>query len=356
MLLPAGTPLIIRFGALGDMVLNTPVLRALAVRHGQPCAVACIGSWVPSLYQNLPFVGEVRTIKSRGAPYWLCPDQWRLVEFLRQFRGHPVYLFDIDEKSYWLARRAGLTLTSSMRTTPHRDNQHQVEVQARVCTFVAPTGSGSIYSSEFTPSPELIVSASELAQAQAWCTSRFGTCGTVVLVHMGNKKTMGWRQRSGNLKEWPTSHWLTVVRAVRARLPHAHILLSGNVHEAKMTVPLAAQSGDERVISIAGQTPLRRLLALMRLAHSTISVDTGPAHAAAAIGCPLVVMFGQTDPRVNRPLSNGSPVHVVTGPPGAPELDGEAGWRAHHHMSGITPDAVITAWISMSASLPGQTG
>jgi hypothetical protein len=37
-----------------------------------------------------------------------------------------------------------------------------------------------------------------------------------------------------------------------------------------------------QVHNVADDLPLRRLLALLSMAHSGISVDTGPAHAAAA--------------------------------------------------------------------------
>jgi heptosyltransferase-2/heptosyltransferase-3 len=58
---------------------------------------------------------------------------------------------------------------------------------------------------------------------------------------------------------------------------------------------------------------LRRLLALLSMAHSCISVDTGPAHVAAALDCPLVVLFGQANPSRFRPVSRTSPVQVIQG-------------------------------------------
>jgi ADP-heptose:LPS heptosyltransferase len=49
------------------------------------------------------------------------------------------------------------------------------------------------------------------------------------------------------------------------------------------------------------------------MAHSCISVDTGPAHAAAALDCPLVVLFGKASPARFRPVSGTSPVQVIQG-------------------------------------------
>jgi len=140
---------------------------------------------------------------------------------------------------------------------------------------------------------------------------------------------------------------VALISAVLQAKPQAQVLITGSSHERSMTSELALACASPRVRSIAGETSLRRLFALLSLAHSLVSVDTGPAHAAGAIGCPLVVLFGQTDPRANRPFSRTSPVLVVTGPPGAPELKGEAAWRRDHHMTGIAPQAVIDAWRSL---------
>jgi ADP-heptose:LPS heptosyltransferase len=343
------TPVIIRFGALGDMVLTTPLLRALASRHGQPCAVACCGGFVRPLYQGLPWVGEVVSIASRGAPYLLSPDQWRLVRFLAGQRDAVVYLLEGDGRSASFATRARITLAGSMRTTVQTVNHHQIEGQARVAGFIAADGA---YLPPFVPVPELAVSAQEQADCRAWITTRLGAGDAgapVVLLHPGNKKTMSWRARSGNLKDWPAERWVAVARGVLSALPAARVLVTGTAAESRIAEPIVAACADRRVVSVAGATPLRRLLALLTLAHSLVSVDTGPAHAAAALACPLVVLFGKTDPRANRPVALSSPVAVVTGPPGAPLVDGEAGWRAHHDMAGIAAETVLAAWAGLRA-------
>ena len=89
--------------------------------------------------------------------------------------------------------------------------------------------------------------------------------------------------------------------------------------------------------SVAGDLPLRRLLALLSTAHSCISVDTGPAHAAAALNCPLTVLFGQANPARFRPRSAASPVRVLQGFAG----DSDSGQA---DISLIEPQQVIDAW------------
>ena len=81
-----------------------------------------------------------------------------------------------------------------------------------------------------------------------------------------------------------------------------------------MIAQIVAATGLGQVASAA--LPLRPFLALCRLAHSMISIDSGPAHVAAALGVPLTVMYGAESPQKWLPRSvEGSLVLAVGGPP-----------------------------------------
>jgi heptosyltransferase-2/heptosyltransferase-3 len=114
-----------------------------------------------------------------------------------------------------------------------------------------------------------------------------------------------------------------------------------------MTLDIKALcSHQQQVYCVADELPLRRLLALLSLAHSCISVDTGPAHAAAALDCPLTVLFGQADARRYQPLSSTSKVVVIAGRNHAIELlDGESSWQQAHDIKLIPIDDVVQGWI-----------
>ena len=82
---------------------------------------------------------------------------------------------------------------------------------------------------------------------------------------------------------------------------------------------------------------LRQLFALCEVAHSMISVDTGPAHAAGALSLPLVVLFGAQPSLDWLPRSpSGSPVLGVGGPPHSTRADQ------------VSVDAVFAAWRAVS--------
>ena len=58
-------------------------------------------------------------------------------------------------------------------------------------------------------------------------------------------------------------------------------------------------------VSLAGETSLRELACLYRRAALVISTDSGPMHIAAAVGTPVVALFGPTDPARTGPYGKG---------------------------------------------------
>jgi heptosyltransferase-2/heptosyltransferase-3 len=72
---------------------------------------------------------------------------------------------------------------------------------------------------------------------------------------------------------------------------------------------------------------------MMERAHSMVSVDTGPSHMAAAVGCPQVVLYGAEPAEVwSRRGSLAQPIIELSGPP------------ENRSASTIPADRVIAAW------------
>ena len=135
-------------------------------------------------------------------------------------------------------------------------------------------------------------------------------------------------------KAWPTHRWVNLLQRVHGRLPDALILLRGTREELDMLHAIRAETGLECVA--VAETGLRRLFALCESAHSMISVDAGPAHAAAALGLPLTVMYGAGPQRFWLPRSgSGSAVIGVGGPPESMRVDQ------------LSVDAVFSAWCAL---------
>lgn len=101
-------------------------------------------------------------------------------------------------------------------------------------------------------------------------------------------------------KQWPPDRFGEVaafLSEVRGLTP---IVLWGRGEAPLAQAVVDASAGTAR---LAPPTRLRDLLALARAARLMISGDTGPLHIAAAVGTPAVAIFGPTDPDRNGPWS-----------------------------------------------------
>lgn len=65
----------------------------------------------------------------------------------------------------------------------------------------------------------------------------------------------------------------------------------------------------ERVLNLAGRTSLRELLALINCCSVFLTNDSGPMHIAAALGKPLLALFGSTSDTKTGPYPNGTVIH-----------------------------------------------
>jgi heptosyltransferase-2/heptosyltransferase-3 len=189
------------------------------------------------------------------------------------------------------------------------------------------------------PAPRLSVSDSERVERDAWCQARGCLGRKLVLLQPGNFRTMSrrrdeWRRLEADDKWWPVENWVSLARNILAALPDAQVILCGAPQEGALLQEIQSSAGSADVV--AAELSLRQLLALSESAHSMISVDTGPAHAAAALSLPLVVLFGAESQQVWLPRSpSGSSVVGLGGPPVCGRVDQ------------ISVDEVFNAWCSL---------
>jgi heptosyltransferase I len=103
-------------------------------------------------------------------------------------------------------------------------------------------------------------------------------------------------------KRWPAARFGAVARELEARHGLQTIVCWGPGEEP-LAQEVAREAGGAALLSPA--TSVRDLVAIVRGAAIMISGDTGPVHIAAALGTPIVGLFGPTRPSRNGPLSAG---------------------------------------------------
>jgi lipopolysaccharide heptosyltransferase I len=108
-------------------------------------------------------------------------------------------------------------------------------------------------------------------------------------------------------KRWPVQYWIQLVKLI-CQNPEAKFVILGSKDEGALDETIAA-AAPERCLNLAGHTSLAEMIECLRLSRLVITNDTGPMHAAAALGRPVVALFGPTNPLSTGPY--GQPGNVL---------------------------------------------
>jgi ADP-heptose:LPS heptosyltransferase len=342
---PAMHPIVIRFGRLGDMVLLSALLNLLHRRYGKPCWLIGSGPWSEQLYRGHQDVARIWTLFGRHTPLFLGPMWWRVLWVLRHSGRSPIY---VCETKGTRALKRVQRLLAIAGVEPQRcvflcedlirDKEHFVDCLLRFGKQTPSTLQAQNYPwPQVDAAPRLNVPETERRKCDAWIRTQGWSGRPIVLVHPGNRKSTRlrlFRKEQADDKAWSLCNWSELLHRVQETLPQAQIVLCGSPRELALLRQIRSASGLD--IGVSVHLPVRQLSALCEGAQCMLSVDTGPAHVAAAVGLPLVVLFGETSPCHWLPRSFcGSPVIGLGGPPSV------------RHVNQISVQAVFDAWRSL---------
>ncbi len=149
----------------------------------------------------------------------------------------------------------------------------------------------------------------------------------------------GWRSKC-----WPPERFGDLCSKLRESLGLRSVVNVGP-GDNDLAASVVAASGDAAPVVYRGS--LGELMALLRGAACVVAGDTGPLHLAAALGAPLVALFGPTDPARNGPYQVGEPhasehKNIVLRAPGV-RTTHTRGEQPHASMLAISVDQVFDA-------------
>jgi lipopolysaccharide heptosyltransferase I len=279
--------LVVRLGSLGDLVHTLPAVAA--IRRTLPRVD--IDWLVDAVHEEfLSFVPVLTSVVRLDAP---TPGGWaRAVRRLRARRYDAVLDFQGLVKSAALARLSGARRVIGFDRRSLREasaaafyNERVVVpgglhvIQKNLCLAAAIAGST-------TGALEFPI---ERPSSSALETVRSAAPDGFVLINPG----AAWPN-----KRWPPERFGRLARWIHDHHGWRPIVLWGP-GERELAAGVVRHSGG--IALEAPPTRLADLIALGRDARLMVSGDTGPVHIAAAVGTPIVALFGPTDPDRNGP-------------------------------------------------------
>ncbi len=155
----------------------------------------------------------------------------------------------------------------------------------------------------------------------------------------------------GSAKCWPPDRFAETANRIHAQTG-ADVILFGTSAEAAVSAAIVAGMR-QPPINLTGKTSIADLPALLSQCHLFIGNDSGAMHVAAAVGLPVVAVFGPTDPFGTAPVT--PRCSIIQEKPYCSPCFLRRCPTDHRCMKRVTPEAVESAarhWISSSEVRP----
>jgi heptosyltransferase-2 len=287
---------------VGDAIMAMPALRAIRGRFPDARISILARSYVADIYRGQNICDELMSYDPKGAHQGLSGRE-RLAQQLRKQKFDVALLLQNAFDAAWLAWRAGipervgyardgrsLLLTKKVPVprrgeTPAHEQFYYLELLRRAGWIDSLPGESLV---------TLDVSDEHRRQAEA--AMLFAGARPNAL-----RIAIGAGASYGSAKCWPPERFADFVNRFRLHTD-ADVILFGTAAEQKVSDAIAAGIKGPS-ISLVGKTAIADLPALLSRSRLFVGNDSGAMHVAAAVGLPVVAIFGPTDPHGTAPMT-----------------------------------------------------
>jgi predicted lipopolysaccharide heptosyltransferase III len=287
--------LVIKLRYVGDVLLATPVLTRL--RGGFPKArlAMLVNEGTEEVVEGHPALDEV-LVMEKGP----LLRQWRFIRTLRARRFDLVVDLTDGDRSALLAWLSGAPVRLGYNSEGRwrgrlyseiiqadRFGMHTVAYHLTATEALGLTG---------PPPPPILTVVPEARREADRLLRDAGIEDTwpLVCLHPGAR---WW------FKSWPPERFAALADLIQAETSSLALFLGGELERGVMSRIAARMTTPYR--TLIGRTGLKELAAVLERATLMVSNDNGPMHMAAALGVPVIGLFGPSDPAVWGPWGEG---------------------------------------------------
>lgn len=279
--------LIIRLSAIGDVLLTTPLVRALRVRHPKAGITFVTRSrFVPLLEHNPRITRVVGWDPGDGTP--------ALGKILGGPEGLKRFTHRIDLQGNLRSRRLRWHLGGRWQLHPHHRVARALLIRTKRNRYPDHRPVAERYfaaANELDVGPdggslEIFLSRGSIDTAERFLG---GFTRQVIAIAPGASRLT---------KQWPVHHWIALARRLMEQ-GNDVVVVGGEMDRETAETIVAAVGTDDldsnrgRIASAAGMD-LPATAGLLRKCRALVAGDTGQMHLATAVGAPVVALFGPT--------------------------------------------------------------
>jgi heptosyltransferase-2 len=325
---------------LGDVVMALPAIADVRRRFPAARLTVAARRSVADVFTLIPFVDRLVPLEW-GGRWWQRGPLEADAARLREVEAELAILLPNSFASAWLVKSAAIRERWGYAT----------DLRRPLLTRAVPRPGGSMHQGVYYQhltrelgidsgplEPVLKVSDAVTAAARRFLAERGWQESRPVVVFAPGAAY-------GTAKRWiPASVAQVASTLVRER--GATCVLVGSRADRETTMQIRAalpEAASAHVLDVTGETTIESLAGVMGLAAACVSNDSGAMHVAAAVGAPLVAVFGPTNEYETAPLAReGCRAVILTHPVWCRPCMLRECPIDHRCMKGITPGRVLT--------------
>lgn len=280
--------LIVRTDRIGDVVLSTPVIKAVRASYPGGFLAMMVSPQALEIVDSNPYLNEVISFDKNK-----IKGLFRSIGFAQRLRNghfdmaivlHPTVRVHI---MLWLAgiktrvgldRKWGFLLTKRIAHKKQCGEKHEIDYTLDVARAAGID----------TETKELFVPVKKENRTKVENILKengFGQAEDFVVIHPA---------ASCPSKRWPAERFAIVANAI-ADTFHKRVIIVAGLNDKTIGQQVREASGSD-VLDLSGDLSIGELAALLEKARLLISNDSGPVHIAVALGIPVVAIFGRSQP------------------------------------------------------------
>lgn len=283
--------LLLRLERIGDLLMALPAIADARAAAPHAEIDLAVGSWNAEVARSVPGISHVHVV---DAPWLAREDRGADVAALigtaagwRQRRYDVAVNFEPDVRSNLLLALSGARWTAGYRSAgggplldqalEYQPADHTAENARRLMAAV-------LGAAPSAAAPRLAIPDGRRHEAVALLDGRQRP---LIAMHVPGGRAV---------KQWDPQHFAAVARHL-IEMRGATIVLTGGPGDAALVNQVRLALPEGRVVDASGISSLLTVAAMLERCELMITGDTGPMHLAAAVGTPIVAVFGPSDPR-----------------------------------------------------------
>jgi ADP-heptose:LPS heptosyltransferase len=298
--------LLINFAGLGDLVILIPLMRKLAEKAELDLLTRPFGS---PIFEDQSCIAETFVLsqpnrgKSGLSRLFLGRHRARLAEKLKKRKYDEIIVFSGESNViiHWINSWRDRAVCKVLDYPAKHPDRVKMALESQGFSL-----------DEYDPLPRLEIPEAEIKAAK----NKFLLLGErVVAIQAGCGLVSERGRRQFNVRGLTARQWGLIITHILAKVDADAVVFHGTLNESKFVKPIIKYIPERlhsKLHDWTGKVPVKELRSFYTAHYALISIDTGPAHLAAAVGCPVLAFFGPEDPQVYL-MKGPGPFEMVVG-------------------------------------------